>query len=113
VDVAGLSRSGIDLNFQAVVYNPLGFGATIEAANYSVYANGQYVGEGQLAREYAITPQSSQTLVFPLGIGWKSAFRTTGSYIVDLGSITWKVNGSASIEVGGLPLSMPFEFTSG
>jgi LEA14-like dessication related protein len=112
VDVTGLGGNGINLNLQAVIYNPNGFGATIVAANYSVYANGQYVGEGQLAHDYALTPQSSQTLVFPIGIGWRSAFKTTGSYIVDLGTITWKVDGTASIEVAGFPLSLAFEFTT-
>ena len=111
--MTGLSRTGINLNFQVVVYNPSGFGATIEAASYSVYANGHYVGEGQLAHEYAITPQSSQTLAFPMNIDWRSAVRTTGSYIVDLGSITWKVNGTADIGVGGFPFSVPFEFATG
>ena len=113
VDIAGLGGNGIDLDIQAVIYNPNGFGATIEAANYSVYANGQYVGEGQLAHEYVVTPQSSQTFVFPISIGWRSVFRTTGSYIVSLGTIAWKVEGTASIEVAGLPLSVSFEFVTG
>lgn len=108
-----MGGSGINLNLQAVVYNPNGFGATLEAANYSVYANGRYVGEGQLAHQYAITPQSSQTLVFPISVGWGSAVRMTGSYIVDLGSITWKVDGTAKIEVVGIPLSVSFDFTTG
>lgn len=113
VDVTGLGGNGINLNLQAVIYNPNGFGATIDAANYTVRANGQYVGEGRLAHEYAVTPQSSQTLVFPISIGWRSAFKTTGSYIANLGSIAWKVDGTASIEVDGFPLSVAFEFTTG
>jgi LEA14-like dessication related protein len=113
VEVAGLGANGINLNIQAIIYNPSGFGATIEAASYSVYANGHYVGDGQLVHEYAITPKSSQTLVFPISIGWRSAFLTTGSYFVDLGNITWKVNGTTYIEVGGFPLSVPFAFTAG
>jgi LEA14-like dessication related protein len=111
--VTGLSHNGMSLNIKAVIYNPSGFGATIETASYSVYANGHYLGEGQLAHEYSITPQSSQTLVFPISIGWRSAFLATGSYIVDLGDIAWKVNGTVSIEVGGFPLSVPFAFASG
>ena len=113
VDVAGLGRNGISLNLKAAVYNSNSFGATLEAANYSVYANGRYLGKGQLAQTYEITPQSSQTLVFPVNISWGSAFRTTGGYIVGLGNVTWKANGTASFEVGGISLSVPFEFATG
>jgi LEA14-like dessication related protein len=113
VDVTGLSSNGLSLSLKAVVYNPNGFGATLIAANYSVYADGSYMGVGQTAHEYDLAPQSSQTLVFPISISWKSAFQTTGSYIVDLGDVTWKVYGTADIEVGGFPLSVPFEFAAG
>jgi LEA14-like dessication related protein len=113
VDMAGLGRNGISLSLKAVVYNSNSFGATLESANYSVYANSRYMGSGQLADAYNIAPQSSQTLVFPVNIGWGSAFRTTGAYLVDLGNVTWKANGTASIEVGGFPLIVPFEFQTG
>jgi LEA14-like dessication related protein len=113
VDVTGLSRKGVNLNLQAVVYNLNGFGATVEGANYSVYANGHYVGEGRLAQEYDITQQSSQTLVFPVSVGWESAITTTGSYIVGLGNVTWKANGTADVDVGGISLSVTFEFATG
>jgi LEA14-like dessication related protein len=113
VEMTGLSRNGVSLNLEAVVYNPNGFGATLKAANYSVYANGHYLGEGQLAHEYDFGPQSSQTIVFPVSVGWKSAFLTTGSYLVDLGNLAWRANGTASIEVVGFPLSVSFEFATG
>ena len=113
VDATGATRNGLDLNLHAVVYNPNFFGATVEGANYSVYANGHYVGDGRLAREYDITPQSSQTLVFPVSIGWESAFTTTGSYIAGLGNVTWKANGTADVDVGGVSLSVAFEFATG
>jgi LEA14-like dessication related protein len=112
VDVVGLSSSGPSLNFNAVVYNPNAFGAKLDAANYSVYADGHYLGSGQTVHEYYIAPQSSQTLIFPISIGWPSAFQTMGSYIVGRGNITWMVNGTANIEVGGLALSAPFKFTT-
>jgi LEA14-like dessication related protein len=113
VDMTGLDQSGLSLNLRAVVYNPNGFGATLDAANYSIYADGICLGAGQTVQEYDLAPRSSQTLVFPLSIGWKSAFETTGSYIVSLGGVTWKVNGTAEVEVGGFPLLVPFSLATG
>lgn len=113
VDVTGLNNNGLSLDFNAVVYNPNAFGAKLNAANYSVYADGHYLGSGHIVHEYYIAPQSSQTLVFPVNIGWKSAFQTTGSYVMARGNITWVVNGTANIEVGGFPLSVPFTLATG
>ena len=113
VEVTGLNNNGLNLDFNAVVYNPNAFGAKLDAANYSVYADGHYFGSGRTVHEYYIASQSSQTLIFPVSIGWKSGFQTMGSYIMDRGNITWVVNGTANIEVGGFPLSVPFTFTTG
>lgn len=112
VDITSLNRTGLSLNLSAVVYNPNGFGATLDAANYSVYANGHYLGSGQTVRKYDLASQSTQTLVFPISISWKSAFETTESYVIDWGHVSWEVNGTADINVGGLALSAPFEFTT-
>lgn len=113
VDMTGLNQTGLSLNLNAVVYNPYAFGATLDAVNYSVYANGHYLGSGQIAHSFEVVPQSSQTLIFPISVGWKSAFETMGSYIADLGQVTWGVKGTAIIKVGGLSLFAPFEFTTG
>jgi len=113
VSMAGMSHSGLGLNLDAVVYNPNTLGATLDRANYSVYVDGQYFGTGRTAREYSLAPQSSQTLVFPVSVGWKSAFRTVGSYVMDGGKATWKVNGTATIALGGIPFTVPFDFLGG
>ena len=112
VDIVRASLSGPNLAFKAVVYNPFGFGATLYEANYSVYADGRFLGNGQTAHEYDFAPQSTQTLVFPISLGWESAFLTAGHYVLGLGEVTWKVNGTASIGVNGLPLRVTFEFTA-
>jgi LEA14-like dessication related protein len=113
VNVMGLSSNGLSLDLNAVVYNPNAFGAKLDAVNYSIYADGHYLGNGQTVHEYYIAPQSSQTLVFPVNIGWTSAFQTMGSYILSGDNVTWMVNGTANVEVGGLALSVPFKFTTG
>jgi len=112
VGIVRLGPGGPSLALNAVVYNPYGFGATLDEANYSVYADGRYVGNGQTARGFDFPPQSTQTLVFPISLGWKSALLTAGRYVVGLGDLTWKVNGTASIEAGGLPLVVTFELTA-
>ena len=113
VAIAGVNSTRMSLDVEAVVYNPNPFGATVDAANYSVSANGSHLGSGQTAHEYELAPQSISTLVFPISVGWKSAFETTGSYIVNLGNVSWEVDGTAEVSLGGLSLSAPFEFTTG
>jgi len=111
VQVDGLAIGGPDLSLVAVVYNPNGFGVSLDSANYSIYANGHYLQKGQISHEYALGPQSTQTFVFPISIGWKTAFQTLGSYVWAWGSVDWQVKGTAGIGVGGIPLTVPFDLS--
>ena len=113
VAVVGVHVTYASLSFDAAVYNPNSFGATLDAANYSVSANGGYLGSGQTSHKYDLAPRSSTTFVFPVSVGWKSALRATGSYMLNLGSVSWEVSGTAVFSLGGLSLSAPFEFTTG
>ena len=111
VHVTGLALGGPDLSFAAVVYNPNGFGVSLNSANYSIYANGRYLQSGQITSKYELAPQSTQTFAFAFGTGWKTALQTLGSYIWAWGNENWEVKGTASIEVGGFPLTVPFDLT--
>ena len=111
IDITGLNSTNLDMNLKVVLYNPNEFGATLETAAYSVYANGHYVGNGKTTQKYDLNPQSSQTLTLPISVGWNAAFKTTETYILNWGHITWMVNGTALIHLGGLSISAPFEFT--
>jgi LEA14-like dessication related protein len=112
VAVTGANSTRIRLNVDAVVYNPNPFRAMLDAANYSVSAKGAHLGNGRTPHEYDLAPRSSSILVFPISLGWRSAFETTGSYVVNLGNLSWEVNGTAVVSLGGLSLSLPFEFTT-
>jgi len=109
VHVTGLALGGPDLSFAAVVYNPNGFGVSLNSANYSIYANGHYLQSGHITTKYELAPKSTQTFVFPFSTGWTSAFETLGSYIWDWGNENWEVRGTASIEVSDFPLAVPFD----
>jgi LEA14-like dessication related protein len=111
VVTTSVGRNGLSLNLSAVVHNPNGFGATLAGANYSVYADGHYVGDGKTNREYDLAPKSSLAVSFPISVGWESAFETTGSYLLNWGHPTWEVSGTAGIEIGGVTLPVSFEFT--
>jgi LEA14-like dessication related protein len=111
IGIAKVGESGPSLNFKVAVHNPTSFGATLQAANYSVYADGHYVGEGRLTQT-SMAPESTQTFIFPVNVGWESALLATGRYVVDLGNLTWMANGTARIDVGGLSLTVSFEFST-
>jgi LEA14-like dessication related protein len=113
VSITGVNGSGLGLRITAVVYNPNGFGATLDSLNYSVYADGHYLGNGRTAVSYDLAPQAYVTLVFPINVGLGPAIRAMGSYIVGIGHVTWEVKGTADVELDGLSVSAPFEFTTG
>jgi LEA14-like dessication related protein len=108
VGIANVGYGGPILNINVVVYNPTGFEARLDEANYSVYANALYVGSGQTSHGFDISPQSTQSLTFSVNMSWKSSFQTVRSYITGWGNVTWDVNGTADIEVDGLPLTITF-----
>jgi len=112
VQVTGFALGGPDLTMAAEVYNPNGFEVSLKSANYSIYANGHFLQNGRVTQRYALAAQSSQTFVFPIGIGWKSAFQTLGNYIWAWGNVDWEVKGTASIEIGGLLLTAPFDLST-
>jgi len=111
VQVTGLAVGGPVFSLTAVVYNPNGFGVSLDRANYSVYANGHYLRDGQIVQEYALAPQSTQTFVFPISIGWRTAFQTLGAYLLSWGNVNWEVKGTADIEAGGFPLTVSFDLS--
>jgi len=111
VQVTGLAIDGPALSLTALVYNPNGFGVSLDRANYSIYANGHYLQDGQINHEYTLAPQTTQSFALPVGIGWGTAFQTLGSYVWAWGNLNWEVKGTASIEVGGLPLTVPFDLS--
>lgn len=113
VDIAGLNSTDLSLDFRAVLYNPNVFGASLEVLNYSIYANGHYLGRGQTARGFDLAPRSTESLAFPIVIGWRSAFETVGEYVLGLGHVTWQVKGTAEIKLGEISLAAPFEFAVG
>lgn len=112
VHIIGLGHGGLTANFDAAVYNPNGFGATLEAANYSVFANGRLLGRGQISRAYELPARSSFTLAFPVSVGWGSALGTVVNYVMGLGHVAWQVNGTAFVKIGGLVVLAPFDFTA-
>ena len=112
VGIDGLNPTRLGLNVKAVVYNPNGFGATLDSANYSVYVDGRYLGSGQTTGKLELAAQSSQTFVLPVSVGWTSGLRAAGRYLLDLGHVSWEVKGNMDVSIGGLSLSVPFELTS-
>lgn len=113
VHLDGLERGGLSLSLDAVIFNPNGIGATLTGANYSVYANGALLGSGGLARTYVLSPRSSLELSFPIRVGWASALSGVGGYLGALGHVTWVVNGTALVKLGGIAVTAPFDFSFG
>ena len=112
VQVTGFALGGPAMSLTAVVYNPNGFGVSLNSANYSIYANGHFLQNGQITHRYALAAQSQQTFVLPFSIDWKLASQTLGDYLWAWGDVKWEVNGIATIEVGGFLLIVPFDLST-
>lgn len=113
VEVVGVGRTGLVVRLEALVYNPNPFGATLETTNYSVYANGNHVGNGATARAYTLGPEGLQMVVFSVNAGWLGSFGTVGEYIIGLGHVTWSINGTAVVDAEGLNVSAQYRFIVG
>jgi LEA14-like dessication related protein len=113
VVVKGADDRALAVDIKATVYNPNVIGAALEEANYSVYDDGHYVGSGRTVDAYELGSLSSQTFLFPISVGWGSALDVLGGYVLGWGHLTLEVKGTAIVEVGSLPLTVPFEFTVG
>lgn len=100
VEIAALGSGGLNLTLKADTFNAYGFGATLEAMNYSIYVDGRYVGSGETSHQYYFAPRTSQTVYFPLHTGWSSALLTVGDYVAGLGSIDVRASGTARVGLG-------------
>jgi LEA14-like dessication related protein len=113
VQITGANGTDLSLSFKAVVYNPNPIGATVDLVNYTVYADGHYLASESISHEYVVLPESSQTFVFPITVGWKLAVEALGNYVIGLGHVNWEVKGNAIVDVAGVSLTTPFDFTTG
>lgn len=109
--ITGVNRTYISLDFRAVVYNPNGFGASLDKVNYTIYASGRYLGRGQMTHGFELAPETTQSLVFPVIVGWGSAFGTVGVYLLSWGRVTFELKGMAEIKLGQFSFAAPFDFT--
>lgn len=111
--VGGLHRSSLTLDLSAVVFNSNPIGATLQRAVYSISVDGRYLGTGETLQQFSIEPESSGSFVFPISLRWSSAVDTGAIYLANLGNVSWQANGSATVSLGSLSFSTPFEFKTG
>jgi LEA14-like dessication related protein len=111
VQVTGLRTSGISINLAAVVRNPNPIGATIARLNYTVFANGEYVGNGSETGKIVVGPGATLSLDFPVMAPWNAVYGMTEHYFLSGGNIVWLVHGEASVSVGGQSFFASFQLT--
>jgi len=93
-----------------VVHNYGGTTATLESINYSLYANGNYVGSGQQAAiNQGIQPHFGRAMTLPVDMTWGPAWPSVSSVMLNGGQLTLEVMGTCIVKVNGSVHSVPFD----
>jgi LEA14-like dessication related protein len=103
---------GVNMTIAMVVHNPNEVSGRLTQVNYSMYADGDYVGSGLASTTYTLPARSNYSLGFPIGMGWGPASNIAQAAYLGGGSLDWKLNGTVSADVGGRHFSTPFEYSS-
>jgi LEA14-like dessication related protein len=98
------------VNTTVVIDNPNPLGATLDKVAFDVYYVDDiehYLGHGEQAN-IVIQENGNTTVAIPVKIGNVQALQAVAS-LIQKGSITLKVNGSAFVDLKALSYELPFE----
>ncbi len=95
------------VDIELSMYNPNQITATLDRADYKVYGNGNYLGNGVIYQRVDIPPGNTQTVSTDFRISYGSALSTIWSAITS-GNINWAVSGTAYFDTPLGTLDIPF-----
>jgi LEA14-like dessication related protein len=106
VRVVSIGLSSASLELELRVYNPTSFAAVLDRADYSLYANGIYLGDGKISKQ-EIPPGGTRTIKTPFSLSYSGALDALWSYL-KTEEVTWRVNGTACYETPLGSFGIPF-----
>lgn len=106
VRVVSIGLSSASLEVELRIYNPSSVAAVLERADYSLYANGIYLGDGTISKQ-EIPPGGTRTIKTPFSLSYSGALEALWSYF-KTDEVTWSVNGTAYYDTPLGSFGIPF-----
>lgn len=83
----------------------------MDRADYSLYANDVYLGDGTIPRRYDIPPGGTATVITQFESSYSGALKTIRSYLTTGEKISWRMKGTAHIDTSIGMLNIPFDIS--
>ena len=96
VQIRNIGFTSATLEIYLNMYNPnSGITATLDRMDYSVYANGNYLGNGQITQRVDIPPQGTKTVSSMFQVSYAGTLGAVWSALTQGGQIKWNLRGTA------------------
>jgi len=106
----GFTSATLDIRLE--FYNPNSeITATLDRADYSLYGNNIYLGDGKITERVDIPPRGTRTVSTPFELSYSGAIKVVWDYLTKGGHITWRLVGTAYIDTPLGTLAVPFDLT--
>lgn len=110
VDVKGLTLSGATLGIRLRMYNPNPFPATLDSADYSLYGNGNYLGNGIIPSRMDIPANGARSVSTDFDLSYGGAAGVLWSALLE-GRVSWRLTGIAHIRTAIGAIDVPFDLS--
>jgi len=97
VDVKSIGATSATLEVKLKFYNPGNTAATLDRADYSLYGNALYVGDGRITEKVEIDPGENKIVTTPFNLSYSGTLGVLWEALRTGGQITWRVVGDAYI----------------
>lgn len=110
VQIRNIGLSSATLEVYINMYNPNnGITATLDRMDYSVYANGNNLGNGQITQRVDIPPQGTKTVSSAFQVSYAGTLRAVWSALTGGGNIKWNLKGTAYFDTPLGTLNIPID----
>lgn len=108
VQIRNIGFTSATLEIYLNMYNPnSGITATLDRMDYSVSANGNFLGNGQITQRVDITPRATKTVSSTFQVSYAGTLGAVWSALKNGGNIKWNLKGTAYFDTPFGTLDIP------
>jgi LEA14-like dessication related protein len=108
VQIRNVGFTSATLEIYLNMYNPnSGITATLDRMDYSVYANGNYLGNGQVIQRVDISPKATKMVSSTFQVSYAGTLGAIWSALTSGGNIKWNLKGTAYFDTPFGTLNIP------
>ena len=107
VRIKSVGLTSAELNIILEIYNPNDITVTLDRADFSVYGNDNYLGDGEITKKINIPPYNKKRVSVPFTLDYFGAARVIWSALRE-GKVVWKITGIAYIDTPLGTMEIPF-----